>query len=123
MWEGKNRLVLTHLAATMNSFPVRDLNTFLTLLIKRVIVAVRQGYDKGNEISYSLKVKAKSDEKISTILSSMTSTLNYNTKRKFNTLSEVNSIKNLDPFFITGLADSLVLWYLFVKILRLKLGE
>jgi hypothetical protein len=67
----ENGLGLTHIAATMNSFPVRYLNTFLTLLLKRVIVAVRQSYDKGNGIGYSLKVKAKSDEKISTILSSM----------------------------------------------------
>lgn len=73
---------------------------------KRVIVAVRQGYEKGYGISYSLKVKAKSDEKIYTILSSIPSTFNYNTKRKFNTFSKVNSIKKLDPFSITGLADA-----------------
>lgn len=111
----ENGLGLTHIAATMNSFPVRYLNTFLTLLLKRVIVAVRQGYDKGNGIGYSLKVKAKSDEKISTILSSMPSTFNYNTKRKFNTLSKVKSIKKLDPFFITGLADAESSFMIFIR--------
>jgi len=58
---------------------------------------------------------AKSDEKISTILSSMPSTLNYNTKRKFNTLSKVNSIKKLDPFFITGLADAESSFMIFIR--------
>lgn len=109
----------------MNSFPVRFLNTLLSLLLfvspwvweklKRVIVAVRQGYDKGNGISYSLKVKAKSDEKIYTILSSIPSTFNYNTKRKFNTFSKVNSIKKLDPFFITGLADAESSFMIFIR--------
>ena len=97
-----NWLELIRIAATMNSFHVRGLNTLLTLLLKRVISAVRQGYDEGNGISYSLKVKAKSDENISTVLSSMPLTFNYNTKIKFNTLSKANSIEKLDPFFITG---------------------
>ena len=99
----------------MNSFSVRYLNTFLTLFLKRVIVAIRQGHDKGNGIGYSFKVKAKSDEKISTILWIMPSRFNYNTKRKFNTLSKVNSIKNLDPFFITGLGDAESSFMLFIR--------